>query len=628
MQSSPAPPGLDQFLYSAFVDTNEGETPPPSGGLLGDQGIGSFSSGSSQSGLGSLHGDVSDSRLGSWNKSTGGFGGQYDSGAATSSSGELERNGSFSDVILGNSGLASMNSGHNFMDPSEMFSSGRSNQQFSLNDPPVTTYSSLGGLPFVNSQTQQSQHTRQPTNPHALGNIPLRGLQTNPQMQQGRTQHDNFGQPHLGSSSDARRATQNSGLTAGVVGQSPTPGAPTSNMFGMGPVRSTFQLPAGFPQTSALSGLNSGVNANMSGPFVAPGAISSLPQNLDETVRSYQPFSVPPQQFNVSQPQATASSSAATQASTLQTPGTTSSEKERVPISRHINSVINHFTSSKEGYRRLLQELDDWLFVISPQGQFLYASPSTKKHVGYSPEELVGKALRNILHVEDADFVFAALDSAVSEKKDYSLYCRFLRKSGEPILLEVKGKPYDSTYTQIAAGSSSTDASSDTKFVINTCREYRSKASLSVDSILDLSIENIKLRRQLEQTLIARGQDPSTHLLLKELESEAPQNLHPTDLFDAQEAKERGLNGMGNLAALGAFGDDDEDDEPKPPSMGNAANAAKRKAKPGGGEEIFCHQCGTTSSPEWRRGPDGPKTLCNACGLAFAKKQKKSQGIE
>lgn len=28
-----------------------------------------------------------------------------------------------------------------------------------------------------------------------------------------------------------------------------------------------------------------------------------------------------------------------------------------------------------------------------------------------------------------------------------------------------------------------------------------------------------------------------------------------------------------------------------------------------------CHSCNTTETPEWRRGPDGARTLCNACGL-------------
>lgn len=33
--------------------------------------------------------------------------------------------------------------------------------------------------------------------------------------------------------------------------------------------------------------------------------------------------------------------------------------------------------------------------------------------------------------------------------------------------------------------------------------------------------------------------------------------------------------------------------------------------------EFLCKECGTADSPEWRRGPSGPKTLCNACGRKF-----------
>lgn len=36
-----------------------------------------------------------------------------------------------------------------------------------------------------------------------------------------------------------------------------------------------------------------------------------------------------------------------------------------------------------------------------------------------------------------------------------------------------------------------------------------------------------------------------------------------------------------------------------------------------------CLECGATETPEWRRGPNGARTLCNACGLYHAKLVKK-----
>lgn len=40
-------------------------------------------------------------------------------------------------------------------------------------------------------------------------------------------------------------------------------------------------------------------------------------------------------------------------------------------------------------------------------------------------------------------------------------------------------------------------------------------------------------------------------------------------------------------------------------------------------DNLFCRHCGTRDTPEWRRGPDGRKSLCNACGLHYSKLVKR-----
>lgn len=44
---------------------------------------------------------------------------------------------------------------------------------------------------------------------------------------------------------------------------------------------------------------------------------------------------------------------------------------------------------------------------------------------------------------------------------------------------------------------------------------------------------------------------------------------------------------------------------------GDSKSRKRGRAAPPG----RCHSCNRAETPEWRRGPDGARTLCNACGL-------------
>ncbi|VFQ71065.1 unnamed protein product [Cuscuta campestris] len=63
--------------------------------------------------------------------------------------------------------------------------------------------------------------------------------------------------------------------------------------------------------------------------------------------------------------------------------------------------------------------------------------------------------------------------------------------------------------------------------------------------------------------------------------------------------------------------------------------AESRRVKPSGGRggasgssdplaTRRCANCDTTSTPLWRNGPRGPKSLCNACGIRFKKEEKRA----
>ncbi|KAL9606967.1 MAG: hypothetical protein Q9167_008071 [Letrouitia subvulpina] len=56
---------------------------------------------------------------------------------------------------------------------------------------------------------------------------------------------------------------------------------------------------------------------------------------------------------------------------------------------------------------------------------------------------------------------------------------------------------------------------------------------------------------------------------------------------------------------------------------GGFAGADPKKRRGRAAPPGRCHSCNRAETPEWRRGPDGARTLCNACGLHYAKLTRK-----
>lgn len=48
----------------------------------------------------------------------------------------------------------------------------------------------------------------------------------------------------------------------------------------------------------------------------------------------------------------------------------------------------------------------------------------------------------------------------------------------------------------------------------------------------------------------------------------------------------------------------------------------------GGEAAKACADCHTTKTPLWRGGPEGPKSLCNACGIRYRKRRRQALGLD
>ncbi|SNX84382.1 related to zinc finger protein white collar 2 (wc-2) [Melanopsichium pennsylvanicum] len=237
---------------------------------------------------------------------------------------------------------------------------------------------------------------------------------------------------------------------------------------------------------------------------------------------------------------------------------------------------------------------------------------------------------------------------------------------------------------QTPTSDSSTSIRTQLQCFFCSARPYPSKNTSMLDSFLELKLENEKLRlliadmdltgpdNEHDRNSSAAAYHPD--LLKQELENEAIAGgwAHPVNpMFGAAavgpdgrilppqaQAGQRPVHGsrqnsIGShptsplmrtnsardevLAGLGVSPGDDSDDEASAnqstagaanaDGAANAADDARRKKKPkqDDGDHV-CTDCGRVDSPEWRKGPLGPKTLCNACGLRWAKKIKRKGG--
>ncbi|KDN52229.1 hypothetical protein K437DRAFT_24757 [Tilletiaria anomala UBC 951] len=100
-------------------------------------------------------------------------------------------------------------------------------------------------------------------------------------------------------------------------------------------------------------------------------------------------------------------------------------------------STATDLTKRKGWSSRMVDELLDFVHVLDPQSNILFASPSIVDMTGWRAEELKGKKLTDFVHPDDISLVQRNLSASLeSAKPEIHMYFRFMKKrinnSGKP----------------------------------------------------------------------------------------------------------------------------------------------------------------------------------------------------
>jgi PAS domain S-box-containing protein len=349
-------------------------------------------------------------------------------------------------------------------------------------------------------------------------------------------------------------------------------------------------------------------------------------------------------------------------------------------------STLTEFTKRRNWSQRVLEELRDFLHILTPDARFLYVSPSTKALTGYDADDLASKFIVDFIHPDDAGLFAREFHESIATGNPLRLFYRFKKPDGTYTIFECHGHPH---LTSESAAFGPNNAAGFCRGFFMMARPYPAKNATLLDSFLEHKIENERLTKRIADLRREEAEETEAqqrHWLKKQennpdavtpseshrTESETPgstsmtsahstdynsmppparpsvsntaltqQNLDEAnasscpDSISDKMARYEGATHLETIEMLTGLRYRDGErsqgistgDQSPLLIRGDAGIAipvdkesrlsGDKKKKLKAADEYVCTDCGTLDSPEWRKGPNGPKTLCNACGCEW-----------
>ncbi|MCG2722697.1 MAG: PAS domain S-box protein, partial [Thermodesulfovibrionales bacterium] len=95
---------------------------------------------------------------------------------------------------------------------------------------------------------------------------------------------------------------------------------------------------------------------------------------------------------------------------------------------------------SREKYQYLVENLNDAIYTVSPEGIILYVSPVIKNILGYTPPELIGRPFAELIHPEDLDRIMKEFRDVLAGRLYPGEY-RLIKKNGASCWVRTSSRP-------------------------------------------------------------------------------------------------------------------------------------------------------------------------------------------
>lgn len=84
---------------------------------------------------------------------------------------------------------------------------------------------------------------------------------------------------------------------------------------------------------------------------------------------------------------------------------------------------------SEELYRQLVENINEVIFILNPDGVFTYISPAVERATGFSPREIVGQHFEMFVHPEDLELLRESIQKSMDGQSNSNEF-RVIKKNG------------------------------------------------------------------------------------------------------------------------------------------------------------------------------------------------------
>ncbi|KAI0178892.1 hypothetical protein GGR52DRAFT_533951 [Hypoxylon sp. FL1284] len=357
------------------------------------------------------------------------------------------------------------------------------------------------------------------------------------------------------------------------------------------------------------------------------------------------------------------------------------------PPSLQGGSALTEFTKRRNWPAKVVEEVKDFLQILDAHGRIKYTSPSVSTLTGYGLDELVDIFVKDLIHPDDVGTFTSEMNECIATGNPLRMFYRLKKKDNSYIIFESVGhahiaaakfapnpenqSPFCQAVFMMSRPYPTKNASLLDSFLehkIENERLRRRIAELRREEDEEEASQQSWLASQegrsdvtpSEDTMLTSSQSPAI-FNQPNIDSQAmPPPERPSSLnialtrenLEGVTAGNRPDSIRDKMARYEGASHTDtiemltglryvEGERSRGITTGNSSptlikgdvgiaipidrdpRTGEKKKKLKVAEEYVCTDCGTLDSPEWRKGPQGPKTLCNACGLRWAKKEKK-----